>query len=100
MDELASRLTLNQEVAGANPASASIPFSCGVIGNISHFDCEVLGSIPSGRFCPCDGTGIRAGLRNQILWVRLPPRVSINSRSKNMVSEVEVVETLVCEASY
>ena len=53
--------------------------------------------VPSGvpNVCPRDGTSIRAGFRNQILWVRLPPRVL-----GFMVSEAEVVEALVCETSY
>lgn len=44
---------------------------------ISHNSSE--GARPSGvetqvlRICPGDGTGIRNGLRNRFLWVRLPP---------------------------
>lgn len=40
------------------------------------WELKVVGSNPTiPTICPCDETGKRAGLRNQILWVRLPPRV-------------------------
>jgi hypothetical protein len=42
------------------------------------WELKVAGSNPAiPTICPCDETGKRAGLRNQILWVRLPPRVLI-----------------------
>ncbi len=40
------------------------------------WELKVVGSNPAiPTICPCDETGKRAGLRNQILWVQLPPRV-------------------------
>jgi hypothetical protein len=67
---------------------------CGVIGNTPDFESGILGSSPSKAvrksnyyflnqqlsestetLCPCDGTGIRAGLKILILWVRVPSRV-------------------------
>lgn len=40
------------------------------------WELKVVGSNPTiPTICPCDETGKRAGLRNQILWVQLPPRV-------------------------
>jgi hypothetical protein len=60
---------------------------CGVIGNTPDFGSGILGSSPnkavrkktlflqhnttveSEVLRPCDGTGIRTGLRNQVLWV-------------------------------
>ena len=37
--------------------------------------------------CPCDGIGIRAGFRFQILWVRLPSGVFGKSDSYPLRSE-------------
>lgn len=40
------------------------------------WELKVAGSNPATpTICPCDETGKRAGLRNQILWVQIPPRV-------------------------
>jgi hypothetical protein len=44
------------------------------------WDSGVVGSNPTiPTICPCDETGKRAGLRNQILWVQIPPRVLYGS---------------------
>lgn len=49
---------------------------------------------------PCSPTGRGGGLRNRWLLVRVQPRVLyLVEIDINMVSEVEAVETLVCEAS-
>ncbi len=39
--------------------------------------------------CPRGGTGIRGGLRNRSLWVRLLPRVLCIVISKNLISANE-----------
>lgn len=82
VDELVSRIALNDEVAGSNPALAIKP--CGVIGNIAPFEGEdsrypsgsklrVLVGLPNSALVDPIGRGCR--LKNAMLWVRFSPRV-------------------------
>ena len=53
------------------------------------WELKVAGSNPAiPTICPCDETGKRAGLRNQILWVQLPPRVLIGSLAERVCSRL------------
>ncbi len=59
-----------------------------------------IGSNPTIPISPCDAIGRHILLSARFLLVRVQSGVSIDIRSNlYMVSEVEVVETLVCETS-
>jgi hypothetical protein len=75
VDELVSRIALNDEVAGSNPALAIKP--CGVIGNIAPFEGEDSRFDPwwGCQTCSCSPTGRGCRLKNGMLWVQFPPRV-------------------------
>lgn len=75
VDELVSRIALNDEVAGSSPALAIKP--CGVIGNIP-LKAKIPGSSPGGaaKLCSCSPTGRGCRFKNGMLWVRFSPRVA------------------------
>jgi hypothetical protein len=78
-------------------------YSCSPIGRGSKFKpCLLWVRVPLGvsSTSPCSPIGRGGGFRNRLLLVRVQPGVCyLNKIDMNMVSEVEVVETLVCEAS-
>lgn len=68
-------------------------------GETPATDCRA-GSNPTIPINPCNPIGRGVDLKNRLLLVRVQSGVSIDIRSNlDMVSEVEVVEMLVCEAS-
>ena len=60
----------------------------------------VVGSNPTIPINPCNPIGRGVVLKNRLLLVRVQSGVLYLTKiDTNMVSEVEVVETLACEAS-
>jgi hypothetical protein len=88
---IASRLTLNQEVVGANPTSASLLLPCGVTATFRFLTATFWVRILAGQLetveskpprslhvsfpNSCGAIGRRSGLKNRLLWVQIPPGV-------------------------